>query len=49
MENWLHHRGRAELTACDRGLLAESFARLARDAGAVAELATDLSEELLPP
>lgn len=49
MENWLRHRGRAELTPCDRGLLAEGFVRLARDAGSVAALAADLGEELGQP
>jgi ParB-like chromosome segregation protein Spo0J len=46
MESWLRHRGRAELTRSDRGSLAEGFVRLARDAGAVADLAADLGEEL---
>jgi hypothetical protein len=46
MENWLRHRGRADLTRLDRGLLADGFARLGSDAGAVATLATDLYEEL---
>jgi ParB-like chromosome segregation protein Spo0J len=49
MESWLRHRGRAELTRGDRGLLAEGFVRLARDAGAVAALAADLGEELQGP
>jgi ParB-like chromosome segregation protein Spo0J len=49
MENWLRHRGRAELSRTDRGLLAEGFTRLARDAGAVADLAADLGEELQGP
>jgi hypothetical protein len=46
MESWLRHRGRVDLTAPDRGLLADSFARLGRDATAVATLAADLYEEL---
>lgn len=41
MENWLRHRGRADLTVHDRGLLAPRFVRLAQDAGAVSELAND--------
>jgi ParB-like chromosome segregation protein Spo0J len=46
MESWLRQRGRAELTAADGGLLAERFARLGNDAGAVAALAADLYQEL---
>jgi ParB-like chromosome segregation protein Spo0J len=49
MDSWLRYRGRAELSRCDRGLLAASFVRLARDAGAVAALAADLGEELQTP
>src|SRR5262249_57877151 len=44
MENWLRHRGRADLTPPDRGLLADAFGRLGCDAGAVATLAADLYE-----
>jgi ParB-like chromosome segregation protein Spo0J len=46
MESWLRQRGRADLTACDGGLLAERVARLSCDAGTVAALASDLYEEL---
>jgi len=46
MENWLHTRGRAELTACDRGPLVPGFSRLCRDARSVAELADDFLLEL---
>jgi ParB-like chromosome segregation protein Spo0J len=49
MENWLRHRGRADLTRLDRGLLADGFARLGSDAGAVAALAADLYEDLRLP
>jgi hypothetical protein len=49
MESWLRHRGRADLTPPDRGLLADRFARLGSDAGAVAALAADLYEELRLP
>jgi ParB-like chromosome segregation protein Spo0J len=49
MESWLRHRGRADLTRLDRGLLADGFARLGSDAGAVATLAADLHEELRLP
>ena len=49
MENWLRHRGRADLTRLDRGLLADGFARLGSDAGVVATLAADLYEELRLP
>jgi ParB-like chromosome segregation protein Spo0J len=45
MENWLRQRGRADLTAHDRGLLAPRFVRLAQDAGAVSELARDWAQE----
>jgi hypothetical protein len=46
MENWLHTRGRGELTACDRGPLAPGFSRLSREARRVAELADDFLLEL---
>jgi ParB-like chromosome segregation protein Spo0J len=46
MENWLRHRGRADLASCDRSLLAPSFQRLIRDARTVAELAEDLLTEI---
>jgi hypothetical protein len=46
MEHWLRHRGRADLAACDRGLLSPSFQRLGRDARNVAELAEDLLTEI---
>ena len=49
MESWLRHRGRADLTPPDRGLLADGFGRLGHDAGTVAALAADLSEELQLP
>ena len=41
MENWLEHRGRAELTACDRGPLTPGFSRLSHEARTVAELVDD--------
>jgi ParB-like chromosome segregation protein Spo0J len=46
MENWLRHRGRADLAPCDRSVLAPSFQRLGRDARAVAELSEDLLTEI---
>jgi ParB-like chromosome segregation protein Spo0J len=46
METWLSQRGRAELTAGDRELLAGGFVRLGRDARTVADLAHDLGQEL---
>ena len=46
MENWLRHRGRADLAPCDRGVLSPSFQRLARDARTVAELTEDLLTEI---
>lgn len=49
LEHWLLHRGRAELTPSDRGLLIPSFTRLLRDAIVVAELVEDLLKELPTP
>jgi ParB-like chromosome segregation protein Spo0J len=49
MENWLCHRGRAELSACDRSPLTPGFSRLSRDARSVAELAGDFLVELKVP
>jgi len=46
MENWLRHRGRADLAPCDRTVLSPSFQRLTRDARAVAELTEDLLTEI---
>jgi ParB-like chromosome segregation protein Spo0J len=46
MENWLRHRGRADLAPCDRSVLSPSFQRLSRDARAVAELSEDLLAEV---
>jgi ParB-like chromosome segregation protein Spo0J len=46
MENWLRHRGRADLATCDRGVLSPSFQRLSRDARTVAELSEDLLTEI---
>jgi hypothetical protein len=48
LEHWLLHRGRAELTAADRGLLTPSFTRLLRDAVVVAELVEDVLKEMAP-
>lgn len=46
MENWLRHRGRADLASCDRSVLSPSFQRLVRDSRTVAELAEDLLTEI---
>jgi len=46
MENWLRHRGRAELSLCDVGILSPGFERLARDRRVVGELAEDLVQEM---
>jgi ParB-like chromosome segregation protein Spo0J len=46
MENWLRHRGRADMSPNDRGLLSPSFQRLGRDAQVVAELIGDLLTEI---
>jgi ParB-like chromosome segregation protein Spo0J len=49
MENWLRHRGRADLAPCDRAVLSPSFRRLSGDARTVAELAEDLLTEMDVP
>jgi len=49
MENWLRHRGRADLAPSDRNLLSPSFQRLTRDARTVAELTEDLLTEIDVP
>ena len=46
MENWLRHRGRAELTACDRRVLRPAFEKLGSQCRRVAELAADLEQAL---
>lgn len=46
MEHWLRHRGRADLSSSDRGVLSPSFQRLGRDAHIVAELTEDLLTEI---
>jgi ParB-like chromosome segregation protein Spo0J len=46
MENWLRHRGRADLAPCDRSVLLPGFQRLVRDARTVAELTEDLLTEI---
>jgi hypothetical protein len=46
MENWLAHRGRADLSACDRRELRPAFAKLAQQCRMVAELAADLAAAL---
>ena len=46
MENWLRHRGRADLAPCDRSVLSPGFQRLTRDARTVAELTDDLLTEI---
>ena len=46
MENWLRHRGRADLVPCDRGVLAPSFTRLTGEARTVAELAEGLLTQI---
>jgi hypothetical protein len=48
MENWLRHRGRGELSACDCSILLPGFERLARDGRVVGELADDLAQEMKP-
>lgn len=49
MENWLRHSGRGELSLCDGTILSPGFQRLSRDGRVVAELASDLVEELKLP
>ena len=43
MENWLRHRGRADLTAGDRSVLRPAFEKL----GSQCRLVGELAEELL--
>lgn len=42
MENWLRHRGRADLTACDRSVLRPALEKLGGQCRLVAELSEDL-------
>ena len=42
MENWLRHRGRADLTAGDRSVLQPGFEKFSNQCRLVAELAEDL-------
>ena len=42
MENWLRHRGRADLTACDARVLRPAFEKLGCQSRLVAEQAEDL-------
>ena len=46
METWLHHRGQADLTRCDRSVLGPAFRRLQDQASRVAEAAGDLAAQL---
>ncbi len=46
MENWLRHRGRAELALCDRRILQAGFERLGKETRSVAELTDDFLAEL---
>lgn len=49
MENWLRHRGRAELRLCDRDVLRESFQKLTAQTRSVGELTEDFLKELQLP
>jgi ParB-like chromosome segregation protein Spo0J len=49
MENWLRHKGRADLASCDRSVLSPGFQRLTRNARTVAELTEDLLTEINLP
>jgi ParB family transcriptional regulator, chromosome partitioning protein len=46
MENWLRHRGRADLTAGDARVLRPAFEKLGEEGRGVAELAEDLAAAL---
>ncbi len=46
MENWLRHRGRADLTACDASVLRPALAKLGSPCRLVAELAEDVAAAL---
>lgn len=48
MENWLRHRGRADLTACDTSVLRPAFEKLGGQCQLVAELSADLLGALRP-
>jgi hypothetical protein len=49
MENYLRHRGRAELRLCDRAVLQGGFERLRTQTPAVTELVEDFLQELHLP
>jgi hypothetical protein len=48
MENWLSHRGRGELAACDAGILRSSFEKVIQQSGLVETLTTDLLHACFP-
>lgn len=48
MENWLSHRGRGELSACDAVLLRSSLEKVVRQSELVKMLTTDLLQECFP-
>ncbi len=49
MDSWLRYRGRADLMACDRDILASGFQRLVHEIQQVHESARDFVEELKLP
>ena len=48
MENWLSHRGRSELSACDAVLLRSSLEKVIHQSELVKMLTTDLLQECFP-
>jgi hypothetical protein len=48
MENWLSHRGRSELSACDAVLLRSSLEKVIHQSELVKILTTDLLQECFP-
>ena len=48
MENWLSHRGRGELSACDAVILRSSFEKVIQQSGLVETLTTDLLHACFP-
>jgi len=47
--NWLRHRGRSDLSLCDRSVLAPAFARLLDETRLAAELTDDFVKEIRLP
>jgi hypothetical protein len=48
LENWLSHRGRSELAACDASILRPSFENVIRQSTQVTALTTDFLRACFP-